>query len=89
MQDHPLTRAQQDEQTEGVILRLLLERHPAPLTRDEIHAGTAEPDTDKWGAGDATDRALRELVAYDLIRPIDGHFIATQAAVHASRLLPA
>lgn len=74
----PASPAQQDRQTEGVILALLLEEHPTRLTTDEL-ALILNAFPDHWHPDDAAQRAIRELVGAGLVHR-DGRFLAPSRA---------
>ena len=81
----PSSTAYADAMTEGAVLSLLLDEHPARLTMDELslvlHAG---PESDS--PNDACARAVRELVGAGLVHR-DGCFLMpSRAARYFERL---
>lgn len=74
-----------DAMTEAAALRIMLDEHPAMLTPSELELRLLAGDRSA-AAVDAVARALRELVAFGLARRVDGHLIATRAAVRFDSL---
>ncbi len=74
----PPAPAQQDRQTEGVVLALLLEEHPTRLTTEELALILNAFPSQGWPE-DAANRAIRELVGAGLVHR-DGLFLAPSRA---------
>jgi predicted transcriptional regulator len=74
----PASPAEQDRQTEGVVLALLLEEHPARLTTGELALILNAFPSQGWPE-DTAKRAIRELVGAGLVHR-DGHFLAPSRA---------
>ena len=74
----PASPVEQDRQTEGVVLALLLEEHPTRLTSDEL-ALILNAFPSQGHPDDAAARAIRELVGAGLIHR-DGRFLAPSRA---------
>ncbi len=63
---NPASPAEQDRQTEGVVLALLIEKHPTRLTTDELALILNAFPSQGWPE-DAAKRAIRELVGAGLV----------------------
>jgi hypothetical protein len=67
-----------DAATLRAVLSLVLAEHPAILAASEIEQ--------EVGAGDATERALRDLISVGLLRREGALILPTRAAVHFDAL---
>ena len=70
----------EDESAQRAVLALVLHEHPSALTACEIGR--------EVGQDDATERALRDLVACGLLRCDGGSMLPTRATLQFDRLLP-
>lgn len=68
----------EDQNAQRAVLALVLCEHPATLTASEIGR--------EVGSGDATERALFDLVARGLLRREGESMLPTRAALHFDRL---
>jgi hypothetical protein len=67
-----------DDATQRAVLSLVLDQHPTLLASDEVER--------EVGAGDAAERALRDLSGAGLIRRDGETVFPTRAALHFDRL---
>jgi hypothetical protein len=67
-----------DDRAQRAVLSLVLFEHPTLLAASEIER--------EIGAGDATDRAVRDLTRVGLLRREGVTVLPTQAALHFDRL---
>lgn len=67
-----------DTATQRAVLSLVLYQHPALLASDEVER--------EVGAGDATERAMRDLTGAGLLRQEGVIVLPTRAALHFDRL---
>lgn len=81
----PAGPAAQDMKAERAVLTFLISEHPNQLTVAEVswalNTGPVE-----FEAGDAVERAVRELVGAGLLHCSDGFVLPTRAAVYVARL---
>lgn len=81
----PSSTAYADAMTEGAVLSLLLDEHPARLTIDELSL-VLDPGPENGTPNDACERAVRELVGAGLVHR-DGCFLMpSRAARYFERL---
>lgn len=74
-----------DAREERMVLGLILELHPDQLTNAELSQALVDADDD-FGAKDAVDRALQELVGAGLLRRQVESVLPTRSALHFHRL---
>jgi hypothetical protein len=67
-----------DARTQRAVLSLVLNEHPALLAAGEVER--------EVGAGDATERAMRDLAGAGLLRREGVTVLPTRAALHFDRL---
>ncbi|HEV7563011.1 MAG TPA: hypothetical protein VGO24_05870 [Solirubrobacterales bacterium] len=67
-----------DDATQRAVLSLVLAEHPILLAASEIEQ--------EIGSGDATERALRDLISTGLLRQEGALILPTRAALHFDRL---
>jgi hypothetical protein len=67
-----------DARTQRAVLSLVLDEHPALLASAEVEQ--------EIGAGDATQRAMRDLSGAGLLRREGATVLPTRAALHFDRL---
>jgi hypothetical protein len=67
-----------DDATQRAVLSLVLAEHPILLAASEIER--------EVGSGDATDRALRDLISAGLLRREGALILPTRAALHFDAL---
>jgi hypothetical protein len=67
-----------DARTQRAVLSLVLDEHPALLAAGEVGR--------EIGAGDAAERALRDLTGAGLLRREGATVLPTRAALHFDRL---
>jgi hypothetical protein len=79
------TRASEEDRLEGTVLAVVLDAHPAQLSVDElVRELTANPDD--FGARDAINNAVRDLVGAGLLHRHDAFVFATRSAVRFHEL---
>ena len=83
--DEPMTPAEEDAQTESVVLSRVLALHPAHLTMPELAAEVCQ-DPEDFAEGDALARAVRDLTVAGLLRMNGVHVVPTRAALHFDSL---
>lgn len=84
-----LTNEGEDTRVEAALLQRVLHLHPTQMTAAELIRDLAGEDAD-FGARDAVERAIRELIGAGLLhRGDDGLLTPTRAAIHAGDLLGA
>jgi hypothetical protein len=84
-----LTNQDQDTRVESALLQRVLDLHPTRITTAELLRDLAGEDPD-FGARDAIDRAIRELIGAGLLHHTDDDLITpTRAAIHFGELLGA
>jgi hypothetical protein len=82
-----LTNEGEDARVEAALLQRVLHLHPTQMTAAELVRDLAGEDAD-FGARDAVDRAIRELIGAGLLhRTEDGLVTPTRAALHFGELL--
>lgn len=81
----PTSPAEQDRQTESVVLALLLKEHPTRLTPDEL-ALILNAFPDHQEPDDAAARAVRELVGAGLVYRDGGFLCPSRAALYFNAL---
>jgi hypothetical protein len=74
MHDH----RNEDGRTQRAVLSLILNEHPTLLASAEVER--------EIGAGDGTERALRDLTGAGLLRQEGATVLPTRAALHFDRL---
>jgi hypothetical protein len=67
-----------DAATQRAVLSLVLHEHPALLAAEEVER--------EIGAGDSTERAMRDLTGVGLLRREGASVLPTRAALHFDRL---
>ena len=77
--------AAQDRREEGVVLRHVVETHPASLRLSDLIRELGDPD--EFEQRDVIERAVRELVKGGLLFKSDGAVLPTRAALRAYKLL--
>jgi len=85
MQEGTLARAKrEDEKAQRAVLALVLFEHPDHRTIPDLarELNAAED----FMAGDAVERAIRDLVGVGLLRCERGRVLPTEAALHFDRL---
>jgi len=75
------------EAAERAVLGVLLDLHPAPVTRTELRTRLGAGEGAPFAARDQVDVALDELAGYGLLHRHDGWLLVTQPTVHTARLL--
>ncbi len=81
------TNEGEDARVESALLQRVLDLHPARVTAAELVRDLAGEDAD-FGARDAVERAIRELIGAGLLhRADDGLVTPTRAALHFGELL--
>ncbi len=76
--------AEQDAQVERVVLAFLLDEHPTQLTIPEV-ARALNAGVD-FAAGDAVERAIRDLDGAGLLHCEGGFAVPTRAALRCAHL---
>jgi hypothetical protein len=67
-----------DDRAQRAVLSLVLDEHPALLAASEVER--------EIGVGDATERAMRDLIYVGLLRREGASILPTRAALHFDRL---
>ena len=73
-----LDQGNPDDRAQRAVLSLVLHEHPTLLASEEIER--------EIGAGDATERAMRDLTGVGLLRREGASVLPTRAALHFDRL---
>ena len=82
-----MTNEGEDARVEAALLQQVLNLHPARLTVAELVRDLAGGEAD-FGARDAIERAIRELVGAGLLHRTEDTLVTpTRAALHFGRLL--
>jgi hypothetical protein len=82
-----LTTESEDSRVEAALLQRVLDLHPTRMTAAELVRDLAGEDAE-FGARDAVERAIRELIGAGLLhRGDDGLVTPTRAALHFGELL--
>lgn len=84
--DHIKTPAQEDTVTEAAVLRHVVSLHPIQLSFDELLREVAG-GSDDFRERDATERAVRDLVAAGLLRRSGELVLPSLAALRFDQLL--
>jgi hypothetical protein len=72
--------AAEDRRIEGVVLRHVIETHPATLRLSDLHRELG--DADDFPQRDAIERAVRELVSAGLLFKCEGAVLPTRQALY-------
>lgn len=76
----------EDLAAEAAVLALLLDVHPAPLTREEVRRRLLATARPSFSARDQVDRAVTEVLAHGAAHDAGGWLIASHAAVYVARI---
>lgn len=71
--------ANEDRQTEGAVLGLVIDAHPATLRLSDLIREVGDPDD--FAQRDGVERAVRELVKGGLLFRCEGAVLPTRAAL--------
>jgi len=77
--------AEADRKIEATVLAFLLDEHPNQLTVPEV-SWALNAGAEEFAAGDAVERAVRELVGAGLLHHDGGYVMPTRAALYCHRL---
>lgn len=81
-----ISTEEEDAATESAVLQQVLALHPSSLTLDELHRALGAEE-EGFAAGDAIERAVRDLVAAGLLHRSESLVLPTRAALRFDELL--